>query len=111
MFRTILLPLVLLLLCSPVQAERYKGFPRGHALIAAAELNALLDGPGPKPVVLAAVGRAPWLLGHIPGAHRVQRRAYTDRGGRAVDRARFQAFARGLGIDDGTPVVVYDNSL
>ncbi len=27
----------------------------------------------------------------------------------AVDRARFQAFARGLGIDGHTPVVVYDN--
>lgn len=110
MVRTALLSFAFLLLCNPVLAEPYKGFPRGHALISAAALNALLDGPDPKPVVLAAVGRVPWLLGHIPGARRVQRRAYTDRKGMAADRARFQAFARSLGIDDGTPVVVYDNA-
>lgn len=110
MVRTALLSLVLLLAAAPLEAEPYKGFPRGDALISAAELKSLLDGPGPKPVVLAAVGRVPWLLGHIPVARRVQRRAYTDRDGMAVDRPRFQAFARGLGIDDDTPVVVYDNA-
>lgn len=110
MFRTTLLSLVLLLAAGPLEAERYKGFPRGDALISAAGLKSALDGPGPKPVVLAAVGRVPWLLGHIPGARRVPRRAYTDRDGMAVDRTRFQAFARGLGIDDETSVVVYDNS-
>ncbi len=110
MFRTTLLSLVLLLAAGPLEAESYKGFPRGDALISAAGLKSALDGPGPKPVVLAAVGRVPWLLGHIPGARRVPRRAYTDRDGMAVDRTRFQAFARGLGIDDETSVVVYDNS-
>ncbi len=110
MVRTVLLPLALLLAAGPLEAEPYKGFPRGHALIAPAELKSALDGPGPKPVVLAAVGKRPWLLGHIPGARHTPRGAYTDRNGMAVDRARFQAFARGLGIDDGTPVVVYDNA-
>ncbi len=110
MVRTALLSLVLLLAAGPLAAEGYKGFPRGHALITAAELNALLEGSGPRPVVLAAVGRVPWLLGHIPGARLVLRRAYTGRDGMAVDRARFQAFARGLGIDDDTQVVVYDNA-
>ena len=110
MVRTALLSLALLLAAAPLEAEPYKGFPRGDALISAAGLKSLLDGPDPKPVVLAAVGRAPWLLGRIPGARRVQRRAYTDRGGMAAGRARFQAFARGLGIDDRTPVVVYDNT-
>lgn len=110
MFRAGFLSLVFLLAAGTLEAERYKGFPRGHALIAAAELKSALDGPGPKPVVLAAVGKKPWLLGHIPGARHTPRRAYTDRDGMAVDRARFQAFARGLGIDDGTPVVVYDNA-
>ena len=110
MFRAVLLSLAVLLLCGPAHAERYKGFPRGHALIAAAELNAVLDGLGPGPVVLAAVGKRRWLLGHIPGARHVPRRAYTYRGGMAPDRARFQAFARGLGIDGETPVVIYDNT-
>ena len=89
MFRTTLLSLVLLLAAGPLEAEPYKGFPRGDALISAAGLKSALDGPGPKPVVLAAVGRVPWLLGHIPGARRVPRRAYTDRDGMAVDREPF----------------------
>ena len=110
MLRAILLSLALLLLCGPAQAERYKGFPRGHALIAAAELQSLLEGSGPKPVVLAAVRRTSWLLGHVPGAHHAPRHAYTDRGGMAVERERFQAFARRLGIDGESTVVVYDNA-
>ena len=110
MIRALLLALALLLAAGPLEAERYKGFPRGHALISAAELKSALDGPGPKPVVLAAVGTRPWLLGHIPGARHTPRRAYTGRGGMAVDRARFQAFARRLGIDGATPVVIYDNA-
>ena len=110
MVRTALLSLVLLLAAGPLEAERYKGFPRGDALISAAGLKSALDGPGPKPVVLAAVGKRPWLLGHIPGGRHAPRRAYTGRGGMAPDRARFQAFARGLGIDGDTAVVVYDNA-
>ena len=51
-FRAILLPLVLLLLCGPLQAGQYKGFPRGHALVTAAEVKSMLDGQGGKPVVL-----------------------------------------------------------
>ncbi len=111
MFRAILLvPVALLLLCGPAQAERYKGFPRGDALVSAAELKSMLDGQGPKPVVLGAVRRTSWLAGHVPGARHAPRRAYTDRGGMAPDRTRFQAFARGLGLDDDTPVVVYDDA-
>ena len=110
MVRTALLSLALLLAAGPLEAERYKGFPRGRVLITAAELNSLLRGPDPRPAVLAAVGKRPWLLGRIPGARHAPRRAYTDRRGMAVDRARFQAFARGLGIDDETPVVIYDNA-
>ena len=107
---TILLSLALLLAPVSVQAEQYKGFTRGHALIAPAELKSLLNGNGPKPVVLAAVRQISWLLGHVPGAFHAPRRAYTDRGGMAVDRARFQEFARGLGIDSDFVVVVYDDA-
>ena len=112
MVRAILLPLALLLACGAAGAEPYKGFARGDALVAPAELKALLDGngSGPKPVVLAAVGRLPWLLGRVPGAQRVLRRGYTGRNGMAAGRARFQAFARGLGINGDTPVVIYDNA-
>ncbi len=109
-FRALLVPLVLLLLCGSVQAEPYKGFPRGQALVTAAEVKSMLDGPGPKPVVLAAVRRASWLFGHVPGALHAPRRAYTGRDGMAVSRDRFQEFARGLGIDRDSTVVVYDEA-
>ena len=108
MYRAILLPLVLLILCGPLQAEQYKGFPRGHALITAAEVNSMLEGPGPKPVVLAAVKQVAWLVEHIPGALHAPRKAYTGKAGMAVNRDRFQKFVRGLGIDNDSTVVVYD---
>ena len=103
-----MLLLILLPLCGPLQAEQYKGFPRGHALVTAAEVKSMLEQPGPKPVVLAAARRATWLLEHIPGARHAPRKAYTGRAGMAVSRARFQDFARGLGIDNDSAVVVYD---
>ncbi len=106
----ILLPLVLLLLCAPVPAEQYKGFPRGHALVTATELNSMLDGDGPPPTVLAAVKRTSWLLEHIPGARHTPRKRYMNADGMTVDRERFQEFARDLGIDNDTTVVIYDEA-
>ena len=103
----LLLP-VLLLLCGPLQAEPYKGFPRGHALVSAAEVKSMLDKPAAKPVVLGAVKSASWLLEHIPGALHTPRNAYTGQAGMAVNRERFQDFARSLGIDNDSTVVVYD---
>lgn len=100
--------LVLLLLCGPLRAEPYKGFPRDYALVTAAEVKSMLDGPGQEPIVLAAVKRVTWLLEHIPGALHTPRKAYTDQAGMAVSRERFQDFARRLGIDDDSTVVVYD---
>ncbi|MDE0699057.1 MAG: rhodanese-like domain-containing protein, partial [Boseongicola sp.] len=102
------LALVLAFLAGPVLAERYKGFPRGHALITASELKSMLESPGPKPVVLAAVGKLSWLAGRIPGAYHAPRRSYTDREGMAVSRKQFQRFARRHGIDESSQVVVYD---
>ncbi|MDE0283081.1 MAG: rhodanese-like domain-containing protein [Gammaproteobacteria bacterium] len=110
MYRAILFPLVLLLLCGPLQAEQYKGFPRGHTLVTAAEVKSMLDGQGPKPVVLAAVKQVSWLLEHIPGALHAPRKAYTGKAGMAVNRERFQEFASELGIDNDSTVVVYDEA-
>ena len=100
--------LVLLLPCGPLQAEPYKGFPRGHALVTAAEVKSMRDGSGQEPIVLAAVKRTAWLLEHIPGALHAPRKTYTGRTGMAVDRERFEDFARGLGIDNDSTVVIYD---
>ena len=107
--RAVLLPLVLLLLCGPLQADQYKGFPRGHALVTATEVKSMLDGPGPKPVVLAALKQVSWLVEHIPGALHAPRKDYTGKAGMAVDRERFQEFARGLGIDNDSAVIIYDD--
>jgi len=100
---------VLLLAAGLAQAAPYKGFPRGHALIAPAELKAMLDSPDAPPAVLAVVGRVPWLLEHIPGSRHVRRSDYTDRAGMAADRARFERFARRMGIDNDSRVVIYDD--
>ena len=102
------LTFVLAFLSGPVLADRYKGFPRGHALITASELKSMLESPGPKPVVLAAVGKLSWLAGRIPGACHAPRHSYTDREGMVVRRKQFQRFARRHGIDDSSQVVVYD---
>lgn len=104
--RYILLPLFLL--CGPLQAEQYKGFPRGHALVTAEEVKSMLDAPDLKPVVLGAVKRASWLLEHIPGSLHARPKDYADKAGVAVSRERFQEFARELGIDNDSIVVIYD---
>lgn len=103
-----LLSFILLLLCGPMPAEQYKGFQRGYALVTAAEVKSMLEQPGSKPVVLAAAKRVSWLLEHIPGSLHAPRKAYTGQAGMAVNRERFQDFARGLGIDNDSTVVVYD---
>ncbi len=110
MLRVIATAAALLLLAAGLaQAASYKGFPRGHALIAPAELKSMLDNPDSKPVVLAVVGQISWLLEHIPGSRHVRRSDYTDRSGMAVNRARFERFARRMGIDNDSTIVIYDD--
>ena len=108
-FLTILLTVATVLVAGSSQAGPYKGFPRGHALIEADELEALLDRRDPTLVVIAAVEQVSWLLGRISGARPAPRGDYTGGNGMAVERAHFQEFARQLGIDDDSTVVVYDD--
>lgn len=98
-----------------VAAEKYKGFERGDALIAPAELKAMIDAKDPNLVVIAVAKGESFKLGHIPGALNVWRGDYEPAegepypfGGMMLNGAEFQSFARKLGINNDSKVVVYD---
>ncbi len=107
---------VLLACVGPVVAgQNYKGFERGGALIAAEELKRLIDAKDSKLVVLAVLEPVSYLAGHIPGSINVWRPDYELKVGQPypfdgmlLEGEAFQDFARGLGIDNDSKVVVYD---
>jgi thiosulfate/3-mercaptopyruvate sulfurtransferase len=106
-----------LLVAAPaVAGEKYKGFERGDALITVAELKKMMDAKDPKLVLLAVAKTVDYRLGHIPGAHQVWRPDYEPKEsepypfeGMMLNRAEFQEFARSLGIDNDSKVVIYDH--
>jgi thiosulfate/3-mercaptopyruvate sulfurtransferase len=107
---------VAMLAALPVAAEKgYKGFERGDALITAEELKALMDAEDPDLVVIGVMKEISYKAGHIPGSLNVWRGDYEPKegnpwpfGGMMLDRAAFQEFARGLGVNNDSKVVVYD---
>jgi len=108
-----------LVVVSPAIAGRpYKGFERGEALIAPQELKRLMDAEDSK-LVLVGVVRAgltgSFTRGHLPEAYSVWRPDYTTSAGEpypyegmVMNAEDFQEFARSLGIDDDSKVVLYD---
>lgn len=116
--QSILLALFLIALCAITSAEDYKGFPRGEALITPVELNSLIDSGAPGLVVIGVLPAGPFARAHIPGSNSAWPPDYTTAkddshplGGMMVDREQFQEFARSLGINDDSEVVLYDTSL
>jgi thiosulfate/3-mercaptopyruvate sulfurtransferase len=104
-----------LLAIPAIAAEKYKGFERGEALITVEELKQLMDKNDPKLVVLAVAKGASYKTGHIPGSINIWRPEYEPKvgdpypfDGMMVNRAEFQEFARELGIDNDSKVVIYD---
>jgi thiosulfate/3-mercaptopyruvate sulfurtransferase len=96
-------------------ADRYKGFERAEALITVQELQQLREAKDPKLVLLGAVEPLSFGVGHIPGSLNIWRPDYELKVGQPypfegmiLDRTQFQDFARGLGIDNDSRVVVYD---
>lgn len=94
----------------------HKGFPRGEALISPAELAKELAAKNPKLVIIAAEGPVSFALGHIPSAQQVDRPAYaaaaeTQNGvsGNILAQNDFTAFARSLGVNKDSLVVIYDD--
>ena len=105
------------LLAAPaIAGQKYKGFERGESLIPVQELKHLMDAKEPKLVVLAVVEPVSYYkAGHIPGSINVWRPDYELKvgepypfDGMLLERDGFQNFARGLGIDNDSKVVVYD---
>ncbi len=106
-----------LALVGPAVADKYKGFERGDALITVKELKQLMDKKDPKLVILAVAKPVKqYRTGHIPGSINIWRPDYEPKvgepypfDGMLINRAEFQAFARKLGIDNDSKVVVYDH--
>lgn len=88
---------------------------REQSLITATELHKLIKGGDGKLVIIAVAKKSEFYVkGHIPGSIRVWREQYTgyesggNYDGMLVEPKEFEAFARGLGIDNDSTVVVYD---
>jgi len=98
-----------------VAGPKYKGLARGESLITVDQLKQLLDANDPKLIVLAVVEPASYKTGHIPTSINVWRPDYEHKVGQPypfegmlLDREGFQGFARELGIDNDSKLVVYD---
>lgn len=108
-----------LIVVSPaVAGKKYKGFERGEALITPQELKGLMDAKDRDLVLIGVVKgglTGSFTRGHIPGAYSVWRPDYTTSAGEPYpyegmvkNAAEFQNFARSLGIDNDSKVVIYD---
>lgn len=97
------------------QAENYKGYVRSQSIISPQELNQLIQAKDPNLIVIAVASPASYTMGHIPGALQVWRSDYEPKEGEPfpyegmmLNRADFEKFARGLGINNDSKVVLYD---
>jgi thiosulfate/3-mercaptopyruvate sulfurtransferase len=106
---------ILALTVPAAAADKYKGFVRAEALITVHELKHLSDAKDPKLVILGVVEPESFSGGDIPGSINIWHPDYELKVGQPypfegmiLDRKRFQDFARGLGIDNDSRVVVYD---
>ena len=102
-------------LTTGAQAANYKGFERSQSIISPQELHQLVEAKDPKLVIVAVAKSASYALGHIPGAVQIWRADYEPKEGEPfpfegmmLNRADFQAFARKLGINNDSTVVLYD---
>ncbi|GJQ59944.1 MAG: sulfurtransferase [Candidatus Scalindua sp. AMX11] len=97
---------------------KYKGFERAESLITVTELKKYRDTPSIDLVIIAVANMIDYRLGHIPGSVRVWRPDYVGNidesypsGGMILSRDSFEKFARGLGVNNDSIVVIYDHEL
>jgi thiosulfate/3-mercaptopyruvate sulfurtransferase len=102
------------LIAGPVFAG-YKGFERGDALISPEELKQLIDAGDKDLVIIAVAQGVSYKAGHIADSLQVWRSDYQPPankpfayGGMILNRAEFQTFARALGVNNDSKVVLYD---
>ena len=98
-----------------VAAEKYKGFERGEALISVQELHEMMAAKDPKLVLIGVIQPVSFKAGHIPGSLNVWRSDYEPKEGEPfpfegmiLNRPEFQTFARKLGVNNDSKVVLYD---
>ena len=97
--------MTLLLLCLLAPADEPARYARPELL---AEAVDLAKG---KAVVLDARTRAKYDAGHVPGAVHVDAEAWAKAFASGQDKGAWARRVGGLGIDTGTPVVVYDDTI
>ena len=112
----VLLGVLLLIVGSASSAENYKGFERGEALISPEELHSKLQRDNSNLIVLSVSRPHVYRMGHIPESLNVWRGDFNAEvgdpwpyGGMIENREDFQEFARGLGIDNNSKLVVYSH--
>jgi thiosulfate/3-mercaptopyruvate sulfurtransferase len=88
---------------------------RDESLISAEELKKLIDSNKSNLVIIAVAKKSEFYLkGHIPGSIRVWREQYTGDepegryDGMLVNPNEFEKFARDLGVNNDSEVIVYD---
>ena len=111
----IMLTLALTLLVTPCHAI-YKGFAKGESLIISQDLKTLIETHQGDLLIVAVAEKDVYRAGHIPGAQQAWRDDYGaikgmdyPYAGMIARKTDFRAFARILGVNDETTVVVYDH--
>jgi len=111
----IFLPIVLSLLAATSASAGYKGFARGESLITVLELSRLLQAKDPQLRIIGVVKSGSFAGGHIPTAVSAWRPDYEPPVGQPhpfdgmmLERREFEEFARRLGVDNDSTLVVYD---
>ena len=94
----------------------YKGFNRPDALITAIELKSLIDSKNSNLVIITVAKTTDYRFGHIPGAIHLWRSDYEMHkdapfpfDGMMLSRPEFEKFARKIGVNNDSVVVLYDH--
>jgi thiosulfate/3-mercaptopyruvate sulfurtransferase len=115
-FIPMILALMFIFVSSVTSFAGYKGFVRDDSLITPQQLKELIDKKDPNLVILAVAKTTDYRTGHIPGALQIWRGDYEPAkdkpypyGGMILNRTEFEKFARDLGINNDSTVVIYDH--
>jgi 3-mercaptopyruvate sulfurtransferase SseA len=96
-----------------VANTNYKGFKRAESLISAEQLHMIKEQKRKGLVVIAVASKTQYLTGHIPASLRVDMSEFSLQDQNTlsetvIPRKEFQEFARKLGINDDSLVIIYD---
>jgi len=107
--------ILLMFLISSIVGASEQHLTREDSLISAAQLKALINKKTSNLVILAVANVIDYRLAHIPGSFQVWRKDYSASesfyqfGGMAAGNDDFTDFARKLGINQDSIIVLYDH--